>query len=116
MSRSWRVRLARQAEFDLFEISKWTAENFGARQAEYYGETLSLAIEALNDGPEILGSKARDEIGKGIRTLHVASHTRKGRHFVVFRVADEGVLDVLRLLHDSMDLARHLPAANDFPN
>jgi len=116
MSRSWRVRLARQAEFDLFEISKWTAENFGARQAEYYGETLSLAIEALNDGPEILGSKARDEIGQGIRTLHVASHTRKGRHFVVFRVADEGVLDVLRLLHDSMDLARHLPAANDFPN
>lgn len=110
MSRSWRVRLAQQAEFDLFEISKWTAENFGARQAEYYGEIVSLAIEALNDGPEILGSKARDEIGQGIRTLHVARHGRKGRHFVVFRVSDEGVLDVLRLLHDSMDLARHLPA------
>jgi toxin ParE1/3/4 len=116
MSRSWRVRLARQAEFDLFEISKWTAENFGARQAEYCGETLSLAVEALPDGPEILGSKDRDEIGQGIRALHVARHGRKGRHFVVLRVADKGVLDVLRLLHDSMDLARHLPAANDFPH
>jgi toxin ParE1/3/4 len=114
MSRSWRVRLAQQAELDLFEIAKWTAQNFGARQAEYYAGTVSLAIEALNDGPEIMGSKARDEVGPGIRTLHVARHGRKGRHFVVFRVSGEDVLDVLRLLHDSMDLARHLHAANDF--
>lgn len=42
--------------------------------------------EALNDGPEILGSKTRDEIGMGIRTLHVARYGRKGRHFVMFRV------------------------------
>ena len=72
--------------------------------------------DTLHDGPEILGSKPRDEIALGIRTLHVARHGRKGRHFVVFRVADEDVLDVLRLLHDSMDLARHLPAANEFPH
>lgn len=69
--------------------------------------------EALNDGPEILGSKTRDEIGMGIRTLHVARHGPKGRHFVMLRVSGEGVLDVLRLLHDSMNLARYLPAAND---
>ena len=116
MSRSWRVRIAQQAELDLFEIFKWTTENFGVRQAEYYAETVSLAVEALHDGPEILGSKPRDEIAPGIRTLHVARHGRKGRHFVVFRVADQDVLDVLRLLHDSMDLARHLPAINDFPH
>lgn len=96
MSRSWRVRLA--------------------QQAEYYSETVSLAVEALHDGPEILGSKPRDEIALGIRTLHVARHGRKGRHFVVFRVTDQDFLDVLRLLHDSMDLARHLPAINDFPH
>jgi toxin ParE1/3/4 len=113
MSRSWRVRLAQQAELDLFEIAKWTAQNFGARQAEHYAETVSMAIAALGDGPEILGSKARDEIGPGIRSLHVARQGRKGRHFVVFRVTGGGVMDVLRLLHDSMDLARHLPAAND---
>ena len=114
MSRSWHVQLAQQAELDLFEVSKWTAQNFGAQQAEYYAETVSLAIDALNHGPEILGSKDRDEIGPGIRTLHVARNGRKGRHFVVFRVSGEDVLDVLRLLHDSMDLARHLTAANDF--
>lgn len=34
---------------------------------------------------------------------------RKGRHLVVFRFADGQVIDVIRLLHDSMDLAKHLP-------
>ncbi len=110
MGLSWHVRLAQQAELDLFEIFKWKAQNFGTRQAEYYAETVSMAIEALNNGPEILGSKAVDEISPEIRILHVTRQIRKGRHFVVFRVSGE---DVLRVLHDSMDLARYLPAAND---
>ena len=49
-------------------------------------------------------------------TLHVARKGRKGRHFVVFRVArdpDHDVIEVLRLLHDSMDLQRHLPAVDE---
>jgi toxin ParE1/3/4 len=116
MSRTWRVRLTDQAELDLLDISRWTSENFGARQAEHYVETIMLAIEALTDGPETLGTIARDELAPGVRTLHIARQGRKARHFVVFRVADDQVLEVLRLLHDSMDLARHLPAANDLPH
>jgi toxin ParE1/3/4 len=73
-----------------------------------YAETLSLAIGVLAKGPEIFGTKRRDEIGHGILTLHVARQGRKGRHFVVFRISGATTIDVLRLLHDSMDLARHL--------
>lgn len=113
MSRIWRVRLTDQAEMDLADISRWTAQNFGARQAEYYAETVMLAIEALNDGPQILGTRARDEIAPGVRALHVARNGRKGRHFVVFKVSDVDVLEVLRLLHDSMDLVRHVPTADN---
>ncbi len=112
MSLVWRVRLVEQAERDLIGIIVWTDDNFGARQAMAYAEALSLAIEALHDGPEIFGTTAREEIGLGIRTLHVARQGRKGRHFVVFRTAPEQTIDVLRLLHDSMDLARHLPSAH----
>ena len=54
MSLKWHIRLADQAEQDLLEISKWTAKNFGIQQAEHYAETITLAIEALHDGPEIL--------------------------------------------------------------
>lgn len=54
MSVVWKVRLASQAELDFSEIITWTLENFGERQAEVYVETLTLAIEALHDGPEQL--------------------------------------------------------------
>jgi toxin ParE1/3/4 len=113
MSSVWRVRLAEQAELDLLGITLWTVENFGAQQVQVYAQTLSLAIEALHDGPEILGATVRDDLGLGVRTLHVARQGRKGRHFVVFRAVPEQTIEVLRLLHDSMDLPRHLPAAND---
>ncbi|WP_090044026.1 type II toxin-antitoxin system RelE/ParE family toxin [Limnohabitans sp. 2KL-27] len=109
MSAVWAVRLAEKAEHDLLDALVWTTDQFGALQADDYLETLTLAFEALTDGPNIVGSKVRDDIGLGIRTLHVARLGRKGRHLVVFRFADGQVIDVIRLLHDSMDLAKHLP-------
>ena len=109
MSPAWTVRLAAKAEHDLLDALVWTTDQFGALQADDYLETLTLALEALTDGPNIVGSKVRDDIGLGIRTLHVARLGRKGRHLVVFRLADGQVIDVIRLLHDSMDLAKHLP-------
>jgi toxin ParE1/3/4 len=60
-------------------------EAFGEVQARTYSESISLAIQALKERPYILGSKLRDEIEPGIRTLHVARLDRKGRHLVIFR-------------------------------
>lgn len=107
MSAVWRVRLARQAEQDYADIVQWTTKTFGVGQAKSYAETIALAINALKHGPAILGSKVRDEIEPGVRTLHVARQGRKGRHFVVFRVGGDQLIDVLRVLHDSSDLKRH---------
>jgi toxin ParE1/3/4 len=111
-ARHWPVRLATAAENDLRQILAWTSANFGEAQARIYAETLSVALEALVDGPAILGAEKRPDIGRGISTLHVARHGRKGRHFVMFRVGrhqDQDVIDVLRVLHDTMDLQRHMP-------
>jgi toxin ParE1/3/4 len=112
MRQVWTVRLGQQAEQDYVEILKWTTKTFGEGQARTYAETMALAIEALEGGPDVLGARVRDDIQPGLRTLHVARKGRAGSHFVVFRVAGAGI-DVLRLLHDSMDLPRHLSAAND---
>jgi toxin ParE1/3/4 len=105
---AWTVRLAAQAELDFVEILAWNVENFAKTQADIYAETLTLAIEVLHDGPLLAGAQARDEIAPNIRTLHVARLGRKGRHFVVFRQTEDRCIDVLRLLHDGMDLARHI--------
>ena len=109
---SWAVRLSAAAEADYRQILRWTVEQFGVAQARSYADTLSSALKALNAGPTILGVKARPEIGNNICTLHVARNGRKGRHFVMFRIGKiqgRNVIDVLRLLHDRMDLERHLP-------
>ena len=42
MSLVWQVRLVAQAEQNLLDITRWTAENFGTRQAEHYAETIAL--------------------------------------------------------------------------
>jgi len=49
-------------------------------------------------------------------TLHVARAGRRGRHFVLYRIASPSEppgIDVLRLLHDSMDPARHVGSTGD---
>lgn len=111
--RSWKVRLGAAAELDFANILKWTAKNFGARQARLYRDVLVQAIGELANGPGVAGSKARDEIIKGLHTLHVARHGRRGRHFLLYRVAPGRVIEIVRVLHDKMDLQRHLPSADN---
>ena len=109
----WRVRLGAAAEVDFANILKWTTENFGARQSRVYRDTLVQAIGELADGPNIAGSRARDEIMAGLRTLHVARRGRRGSHFLMYRAAPNSTVEIVRMLHDRMDLRRHVPAAPD---
>jgi toxin ParE1/3/4 len=109
----WRVRLGAVAELDFANILKWTAENFGARQARIYSDTLIAAIGELAGGPDVVSSRARDEVLIGLRTLHVARHGRRGSHFLLYRAASGRTIEIVRILHDSMDLRRHVPSAPD---
>ncbi len=112
--RTWTVRLSDTAEADYDDILRWTAERFGATQAASYGDLLAAALARLERGPTIAGARPRDEIGAGLRTLHVG---RRGRHIILFRIGDEPdrTIDVLRMLHDAMDLARHVPREDQTP-
>lgn len=115
-ARSWTVRLTAAAEADFEEILRWTVDRFGETQARIYAGTVSAALNELAAGPTVAGANKRDDILKGIFTLHVARKGRKGRHFVMFRIGrtpDHDVIEVLRLLHDAMDLQRHLPPVDE---
>jgi len=112
----WSVRLTVAAEADFQNIIDWTLDHFGEKQARVYEDTVTAALDALTDGPTTVGVKERSEIAKGLFTVHIARGNRRGRHFVLFRVADKGrarTIEVLRLLHDAMDLGRHIPDAHD---
>jgi toxin ParE1/3/4 len=105
------VRLAAAAERDFRGILEWTAEQFGEPQVHVYADTIIAALEALASGPEASGRAVpRNDILPGLFSLHIARGGRKGRHLILFRVdRSRMIVEVLRLLHDSMDLARHLP-------
>jgi toxin ParE1/3/4 len=108
---SWRVRLTAAAETDFNRILRETAERFGERQATHYAETLLAALDALHQGPRAPGARPRDELAKGVFTLHVARAGRRARHLVVFRIEPGHggkFVQVLRILHDAMDLPRHV--------
>jgi toxin ParE1/3/4 len=112
----WPVRLTAAAEEDFRDILRWTAERFGQAQARSYARTLSAAIEALAEGPSVVGARMRDDVSNGLFTLHVARGGRKGRHLVMFQVGrdrDRDVVEVLRVVHDSMDLPRHVAKTLD---
>lgn len=112
-ARIWEVQLARVAVQDFEEIVLWTEAQFGELQSAEYEETITRAVEALIEGPAVIGSKPRPELGKGVYTLHVARKRRHGRHFLIYSATAPGVIEVARILHDSADLARHLPAADE---
>ena len=111
--RRWRVRLGAVAEVDFANILKWTTETFGARQSRVYRDTIVQAIGELTDGPNVAGSRARDEIMAGLRTLHVARRGHRGSHFLMYRAASSGTIEIVRILHDRMDLQRHVRSAPD---
>ena len=114
--RRWRVRLTATAENDFRNILRWTAQQLGHARARIYSGTPTRAIQALTDGPYFPGSRRRDEVAEDLMTLHVARVGRRGRHLVLYRSAgasEPSTIDVLRLLHDSMDLVRHVGSAGD---
>jgi toxin ParE1/3/4 len=112
-SPSWRVRLSETAERDFVTIVDWTMVTFGRRQAMVYRRTLIAALTALHYGPYLPDSRARGEIRAGLRSLHVARQGRRGRHFILYRAEEEGAVEIVRILHDAMDLASHAPAPDD---
>ena len=112
MTGAWTVRLVAVSERDYLEVIKRSAQDFGPLQAEVYAQTLELAFDALREkGPKTIGVKEREEIGPGIFTLHAARSKCKASHFLVFRVLEIRTIEVLRILHDRMDLARHISQA-----
>ncbi len=104
------------AECDIEDILYWTSHAFGAVGRKRYEALIQNAFIALACDPNCLGTRPRDDIGKGIRSFHLSSSRKstktrpqvaKPRHLVFFQMTD-GVVNVLRLLHDSMDFAQHL--------
>jgi toxin ParE1/3/4 len=111
--------IAPKARGDIASILAWTEENFGPQTFKRYGKLIATAIEQVAENPELAGSSQRPEIAEHCRTYHLffsrksagraGARIRQPRHFLLYRVTESGVVEIGRVLHDSMDLQAHLP-------
>ena len=88
-----------KAREDLERIGDYTLERWGDRQEEIYLGMLNQALLSLVDEPEL--GRPADAIAPGLRKL------RTGRHMVFYLISETNI-DVIRILHQSMDYEQHL--------
>jgi toxin ParE1/3/4 len=91
--------LSPAAQADVDDIWNYTAEHWGVDQAEGYVQNLRDACEALETGMQ---SGRPVEIRAGYRKILV------GAHVLFFKKKDDGTIVIMRILHQSMDVERHL--------
>ena len=112
-----RYRLSQAAQDDIFDILVWTHAQFGEAARQRYESLIVAALRDIATEPERPGSLLRPELGVTVRSWHLRLSrsriesapglVRRPRHFLVYRF-ESGRIVVARVLHDAMELSRHL--------
>jgi toxin ParE1/3/4 len=91
--------LSPAAKTDIDQIWDYTTDNWTIEQADrYVAQILQACFSISSDGCE---GRRIPEVKRDYFKLAV------GSHFVIFRIVD-GVPDVVRILHQRMDIPAHL--------
>jgi toxin ParE1/3/4 len=77
-------------------IWEYTFEKWSESQADKYYSMLKLSCTEIGKNPEI--GKEYDEINKNLFGLH------SGRHIIFYQFIDKFEIEVIRILHERMDL------------
>lgn len=93
-------RFTPKARQDLDDIWDFTVERWGSAQAERYVVTIVRVCQDLAAGRRF--GREAGMVREGYLTY------RTGAHVVFFRGVDDEV-EIVRILHERMDPARHIP-------
>jgi toxin ParE1/3/4 len=110
-----RYRISHAAASDIVNILAWSQEQLGEQARRGYQKLIATAIRDIAADPTRPGSIERPELGGRVRSWHLRGsrgHTRAGivrqpRHLLIYRVEDDMVI-IGRILHDAMELRRHI--------
>jgi toxin ParE1/3/4 len=92
--------LSPAARADLAGIWRYTAQRWDQDQAERYTGEIVNACSSLADGRR--QGRTIDDIRKGYFKLAV------GSHFLIYRLTSDGMFDIVRILHQRMDIPERL--------
>jgi toxin ParE1/3/4 len=113
-------RLSAAAEEDIIQLLAYTQDRFGEIARRRYEALLIAGLRDIASDPERPGSVARAELGRAVRSYHLRHSrgrartpdglVRQPRHILLYRVARPDLIGVGRILHDAMEVDRHLPS------
>ena len=87
-----------RAQRDLDEIWEYTQRNWGIDQAVFYVRQIARHIDMVSE--RISTGRACPEVRAGYYKYP------SGSHLLFYRMTDGG-MDIVRILHESMDFGRH---------
>jgi toxin ParE1/3/4 len=112
-----RYRLSKAAQSDILDILAWSQRRFGEGARKRYETLIVTALRDVAAQSDRPGSLERPELGVGVRSWHLrlsrerartaTGVVRQPRHFLIYRM-EAGSVVCGRVLHDAMELARHL--------
>lgn len=108
-------RLTHVAQADIVAILVWSQEQFGEETRKRYQALMATAIRDAAARTGDIGHITRPELGDGVFSWHLSqsrTHTpgmtvRRPRQFLICCREDD-VLIIGRVLHDAMELRRHV--------
>ncbi|GHU29669.1 hypothetical protein FACS1894152_8000 [Bacilli bacterium] len=92
--------LTKKAYEDLKDIASYTSKTWGIGQRAIYLKMMDTAFHELSDNPQ-RGIKI-DEIRRGYFKYRV------GRHLIFYRLVSDDDVQIVRILHQTMDIESHI--------
>jgi toxin ParE1/3/4 len=113
-----RFRIARPAQADLTNILAVSAERGGAEGRRRYAAALAEAMREVASHPEGPLTRPRAELAAGLRSFHIrhapgpepGSKVKHPVHILSCRITPQGIIEIVRVLHERMERSRHLAA------
>lgn len=91
-----KVILRQEAITDLNDIWNYTFEKWSEKQADKYYATIKLACRGIGENPEI----GNEYSGISTNLLGLKS----GKHIIFYHLISDNEIEVIRILHERMDL------------
>lgn len=95
-----KVILRQEAINDLTDIWDYTVQEWSENQADKYYESIKFACNEIGKNPSI--GRNYPEISKQLLGL------KSGKHIIFYHQISENEIDVIRILHERMDLKNKL--------
>ena len=92
--------LTRKAKADLKSIARYTQKQWGVHQRNIYLSQVDGAFHDLSEMP-----------GKGRKCDHIRAGYWKykvGKHFIFYRSINKKEIEIVRILHERMDIPNRL--------